>query len=126
RLGGVTEDGYVYAMKLNRESVRRTQQARLDEVALRFERDIESAANQRLGSTADKDTADIINAQIARQRRLAERLKSVRADGRIVLELANGSATVEDVPELPLHNGDSIYIPRRPGTVNVLGAVFQQ
>ncbi len=126
RLGGVTEDGYVYAMKLNRESVRRTQQARLDEVALRFERDIESAASQRLGSTADKENADVINIQIARQRRLAERLRAVRADGRIVLELANGAATVEDLPDLPLHNGDSIYIPRRPGTVNVLGAVFQQ
>jgi polysaccharide biosynthesis/export protein len=95
-------------------------------VALRFEQEIESIGTQRLSGTADKENLDVITAQIARQRRLAERLRMVRADGRIVLELRNGDATIADLPELPLQNGDSIYIPRRPGTVNVLGAVFQQ
>ena len=40
RLGGATDNGYIYAMTLNRESVRRLQQAKLDEAADRFERDL--------------------------------------------------------------------------------------
>ncbi|MBP7581216.1 MAG: capsule biosynthesis GfcC family protein, partial [Vogesella sp.] len=28
-----------------------------------------------------------------------------------------------DVPDLPLENGDAVYVPRQPGTINVFGAV---
>jgi len=41
RLGGPTDAGYIYATQLKRESVRRSQQAKLDEIADRFERDID-------------------------------------------------------------------------------------
>lgn len=126
RLGGVNEDGYLYAMQFNRESVRRAQQAKLDEAADRFEQDIEATANSRMAGKSDKDNIDAITTELARQRQLAQRLRSVKAEGRIVLELANGDAEVKNLPDLPLQDGDSIYIPRKPGTVNVIGSVFQQ
>lgn len=126
RLGGVTENGYLYATKFNRESVRVMQQAQLNEVANRFERDLESNANQRLEATTDKDNIAAVNAEVARQRALAQKLRSIKAEGRIVLELENRDAQVKNLPDLALHDGDSIYVPRKPGTVDVLGAVFQQ
>lgn len=126
RLGGVTENGYVYATQLKRESVKRAQQAKLDEVAVRFERDLESSAAQRLAGTTDKDNIATITAEIERQRRIAQQLRTVKAEGRIVLELPDGDAQVKHLPDLALQDGDSIYIPRKPGTVDVLGSVFQQ
>lgn len=126
RLGGVTENGYLYATKFNRESVRVMQQAQLNEVANRFERDLESNANQRLEATTDKDNIAAVNAEVARQRALAQKLRSIKAEGRIVLELENKDAQVKNLPDLALQDGDSIYVPRKPGTVDVLGAVFQQ
>ncbi|WP_158592245.1 SLBB domain-containing protein [Noviherbaspirillum sedimenti] len=126
RLGGATENGYVYATQLKRESVRRIQQAKLDEVATRFERELESVATQRLAGTTDKDNVATISAEIERQRRLAQQLRAVKAEGRIVLELPDGEAQVKHLPDLALQDGDSIYIPRKPGTVDVLGSVFQQ
>ena len=123
RLGGPTDAGYVFATQLKRESVRRSQQLKLDEVAARFERDLEAAA--RLGGTTDKDTVGIKEAELERQRRVAQKLREIKAEGRIVLELEDGNAQVKHLPDLPLQDGDAIVVPRKPGTVEVLGSVFQ-
>lgn len=125
RLGGTTDAGYIYATQLKRESVRRTQQLKLDELAERFERDVESAASSRVAGTTDKDAIAIQTSELERQRRVAQKMRSVRAEGRIVLELENGDAQVKNLPDLPLQDGDSLFVPRKPGTVDVLGAVFQ-
>ena len=58
-------------------------------------------------------------------RQLAEKLKLAKADGRIVLELESAQVDLQHLPQLVLQDGDSIFVPRRPGTVSVLGAVFQ-
>lgn len=125
RLGGVTENGYVYATKLTRESVRRVQQDKLNEVADRFEKDIESNAKQRIAGTTDKELLAVVTAELERQRQLAQKMRSVKAEGRIVLELPDGEAQVKHLPDLALQDGDSVYIPRKPGTVDVLGSVYQ-
>lgn len=125
RLGGSKDTGYIYATQLKREAVRRSQQVKLDELAERFERDVESAALSRLSGTTDKDSVSIQAAELERQRRVAEKLRSVKAEGRIVLELEDGNAQLKHLPDLALQDGDSIYIPRKPGTVDVLGSVFQ-
>jgi polysaccharide biosynthesis/export protein len=125
RLGGATDNGYVYAMQLKRESVRRSQQLKLDEIATRFERDMESAAGARIAGTTDKDAVAIQNAELERQRSVVQKLRNVKAEGRVVLELEGGDAQVKNLPDLPLQDGDSIFVPRKPGTVEVLGAVFQ-
>lgn len=126
RLGGVNELGYLYATQLKRESVKRAQQVKLDEIADRFERDVESAASARLSGTTDKDAVAIQADELERQRRMAQRLRTVKAEGRVVLELENGDAMLKNLPDFVLQDGDSIFIPRKPGTVDVLGAVFQQ
>ena len=125
RLGGTTENSYVYATQLKRESVRRTQQVKLDEIAARFERELESAATSRVAGTTDKDAIAIQAAELERQRAVAQKLRTIKAEGRIVLELEDGNAQVKNLPDLPLQDGDSIFVPRKPGTVEVLGAVFQ-
>ena len=126
RVGGPTENGYLYAMQVNRESVRSLQQAKLNEVADRFERDLESNATQRIAVSTDKDNATRVATEVEQQRRIVQKMRSVRSEGRIVLELSDGNAQVKNLPDLPLQDGDTIFIPRKPGTVDVLGAVFQQ
>lgn len=125
RLGGLNESGYPYGIQLTRESVRRSQQLKLDEVAMRYEREIESAANSKVAGTIDKDAIAAQDAELARGRRVAQQMRSIKAEGRIVLELEDGNAQLRDLPDVPLQDGDSIFVPRRPGTVEVLGAVFQ-
>ncbi|MDN2675090.1 SLBB domain-containing protein [Janthinobacterium sp. SUN026] len=126
RVGGANENGYLYAMQLNRESVRRAQQIKLNQVADRFERDLESNATQRMSASGDKENAAKTAAEVEQQRRIVQKLRTVKAEGRIVLDLPGVDTQVKNLPDLPLQDGDSILIPRRPGTVDVLGSVFQQ
>lgn len=122
---GVTERGYIFATEVKRESLRRVQQQKLDEIANRYEQEAESSATARVASTTDKDAIAIQAAELERQRRISERLRSIRAEGRIALEFENSDVEVKNMPDLVLQDGDSIAIPRRPGTVQVLGSVFQ-
>ena len=126
RVGGANENGYLYAIQLNRESVRRQQQAKLNEVADRFERDMESNATQRMGASTDQANAAKLAIELDQQRRIVQKLREIKAEGRIVLDLPGMEAQIKNLPDLPLQDGDSVYIPRRPGTIDVLGAVFQQ
>ena len=126
RVGGANENGYLYATQLNRESVRRAQQAKLNEVADRFERDLESNATQRMAASGDKENAAKTAAEVEQQRRIVQKLRTVKAEGRIVLDLPGVETQIKNLPDLPLQDGDTILIPRRPGTVDVLGSVFQQ
>ena len=126
RVGGANDNGYLYATQLNRESVRRAQQAKLNEVADRFERDLESNATQRMAASGDKENAAKTAAEVEQQRRIVQKLRGIKAEGRIVLDLPGVETQVKNFPDLPLQDGDTILIPRRPGTVDVLGSVFQQ
>lgn len=126
RLGGTRENAYVYGTELNRESVREMQQEKLNQVAERFSRDLETSARQQLSSTSDAGNVTIIMAAVERQRAIAQRMATIKAKGRIVLEMEDGNAQVKNLPEVALRDGDSIFVPVRPDTVEVLGAVFQQ
>jgi protein involved in polysaccharide export with SLBB domain len=125
RIGGVTERGYLFATELKRDSVRRAQQERLDEVADRFERQVECSASARLAGATDQSAVAIQAAEVERQRRFAEKLRSVKAEGRISLEHQSSDVQIKNLPHVALQDGDSIYVPRRPDTVQVLGSVFQ-
>ncbi len=126
RIGGATDIGYVYGTKLNRESVRRDQQVKMNEAVDRYERDIESNAKQRLASENDPARIAAIASEQESQRRLAVKLRAVKAEGRIILNLKDASVTINDLPDFPLKDGDLVYIPQKQGTVDVIGAVYQQ
>ncbi|WP_047248597.1 SLBB domain-containing protein [Chromobacterium subtsugae] len=125
RLGGVNDDGYVFATQFKRESIRQMQQQKLDEVSARFEKELEQNAAGRLGKLTDKDAIASVTAEVERQRQIAAKMRDIKAEGRVVLEMKDANAQVKDLPDLELQDGDQVEIPRRPGTVNVLGAVYQ-
>jgi protein involved in polysaccharide export with SLBB domain len=123
---GVTDKAYIFATEVSRESVRVKQQEKLDEVAQRFMSDLETGSSQQMAATTDQVAVAALAAAVERQRTMAQRMATVKSTGRIVLELADGDAQVKNLPDLALRDGDTIYVPRKPDTVGVLGAVFQQ
>ena len=126
RIGGTSEKGYVYGTKLKRESVRIQQQAKMDEVVDRYEKDIQTNAKQRLNGQNDPTQAAQVTAELEMQRSLVQKLRSVKSEGRIILNLKDYNAVINDLPDLPLKDGDTVYIPQKTGTVDVIGAVYQQ
>lgn len=126
RAGGITPSAYMYGAQLTRESTRVLQQAKIDEIASRMERDIERGASTKAASVTSPEAAAGLKAGIDNQRELVKKLKSTKATGRIVLEMDPEQNGIKALPDVALEDGDRIFIPAPPGTINVLGSVYNE
>ncbi len=117
--GGFTQAAYVYAAELTRESVQRTQQENYDRALRDLETDLARASGSQRVSSGEDATAQ--SAKATATDRLIARLRSLRPNGRIVLQMAPDAAAL---PDLALEDGDRILVPPRPTTVGVFGSVF--
>ncbi len=126
RVGGLSNNAYLYGAEFTRESTRALQQKRLDEALDRLAQEVERAAATAASAAVNKDGAEAIKLQSEGQRRLLERLRGAKATGRIVLNVAPEAAQPDDLPEITLEDGDRLVVPARPSTVAVLGSVYNQ
>lgn len=126
RVGGATEKGFLYGTKLTRESIRRQQQQKIRESIDRYEKDVETSAKQRISSANSATDAASVTAELDAQRRIVQKLRSFKPEGRIILSLKNSEIQLDTMPEFPLRDGDQIYVPEKPTTVDVIGAVYNQ
>ena len=122
RVGGFTSNAYLYGAEFTRESVRIDQQEGLDQLIERLEEDTSRNALAPSGVSPD-EVADN-RAKLEAQRQLVEKLREVRATGRVVLDLRPNSTEAGDLPEIALEDGDRFVVPYRPSTVEMLGAVY--
>jgi hypothetical protein len=127
RVGGFTEQAYIFGVALRRESVRRAQQETLDGVLRQLEDELRSHLATRqanLPTSGDPAQMAAFQAQLQFEERFAmdrmARLRAARPEGRIALELD------PDAPSLPavtLEDGDAIVVPPVPSFVKIMGAV---
>jgi polysaccharide biosynthesis/export protein len=126
RAGGLAPSAYLYAAVLTRESTRIQQQERLDMVIAQMERDL---ARQTATASQNARTADEANAArtaMEAQRTSLDKMRQLKADGRIILTLHPDDTGVDSIPDLPLEDGDQLYVPSRPIVVSVVGDVYNQ
>lgn len=118
RAGGLSSDAYLFGSEFRRESTRKLQQQRLNEYLDNLESEASEAASRvsQQGTQSTRALA-ITPAQI-------ERLRGIRATGRIVFNMSPEAAGVESIPDIELEDGDRFVIPRTPGTVSVTGSVY--
>jgi len=126
RAGGLTPNAYLYGAQFTRESTRREQQKRFGDFLSQLERETNESAANLSGRVTSAEQAATAQATLASQRDLIGRLRQIPVNGRIVLDLDPKSQGIAALPALALENGDRLYIPNRPSTVNVIGTVFQQ
>jgi protein involved in polysaccharide export with SLBB domain len=125
RVGGLTNDAFIYAAEFTRESNRITQEKQFKAMLERMERDLEGAASQRLQSATDAAMVAAEKANIDARRETLQRMRTLRPTGRIPLEVAP-DAGIEQIPDLALEDGDKIVIPPKPSVIYVMGAVFNE
>lgn len=126
RAGGFTANAYLYGSEFDRESTRRLQQQRIDDYVRRVDLDASRGTLALMASsTSPQGNINAAGATSAEQA-LLERLKQIRATGRVVLAFQPNSDTIDSVPSIPLENGDRFIVPSTPATVNVVGAVYDQ
>jgi protein involved in polysaccharide export with SLBB domain len=122
RVGGLTPQAYLYGSEFTRESTREDQQKRLDEYINDLERSIERNTSGQRSLSGDEAVAE--RQAVEGQRRLLDKLRQMRATGRIVLELKPTADDVNQLPNLMLEDGDRLLVPFKPATVNVIGSVY--
>jgi protein involved in polysaccharide export with SLBB domain len=126
RAGGLTPQAYLFGSEFVRESTRLDQQRRLDEFVSDLDRDLEEASANQVGTSTSAEESAAMTAKLEGDRRLVEKIRSVRATGRIVLNLEPNDRDVAKLMDLQLEDGDRFLVPSRPSMVNVLGAVYNQ
>lgn len=126
RVGGLTPNAYLFGTEFSRESVRRRQQENLDLLVRRLEAQGQSQSSNVLSNLRDETAAQ---AQLLQQQQQAQlraqvtRLRTLRSNGRMALELNDRSTELASLPNLPLEDGDRVVVPTTPGFVAALGSV---
>jgi len=142
RAGGVMSQAYIYGLEFTRESVRKQQQQNLDQVIRRLESQSQSASATLAANLTGERSAQaqaLQQQQQQQQQSQIARLKALKSKGRVSLELdpALGEsakpfqlgtsrtldADFEQLPDLPLEDGDAILVPPLPMFVSAVGSV---
>lgn len=126
RVGGLSPQAYLIGSEFTREATRKIQQKRLDDMLVQMEAEVQRTAARRSSATLSKEAADTAMAEAMAQETLMNKMKKVKASGRIVLEIPEYAVELKNLPDLVLEDGDRLYIPSVPSTVSVMGTVYNQ
>jgi polysaccharide export outer membrane protein len=119
--GGLTAGAFVYGTQVDRDSLRQQQQASFDRAIADLQLDAAAAPLSDIVSVVTRGASAGARSQAALS--IIDRLKTQKPDGRLVLALGPDATTLP--PDLTLENNDRIFVPPRPKTVGVFGAVYE-
>jgi protein involved in polysaccharide export with SLBB domain len=124
RAGGYTEKAYLRGAKFTRRSVRNDQQKRMDDVLVKTENEISQKQAALASVAASKEELEATKAALEGLSKNIERMKSMKAEGRVVIHLTQLDELKKSSYDLELEGGDALEIPARSNVVNVMGQVF--
>lgn len=122
--GGVSSKAYVFGTELTRDSVKKQQAVSLGQMLDQAQQSLMAQASSATSNVATSDQAKVQNMAIQSQLSFINKMRQIKPSGRIVLNMGSGNAKLADLPDFKLENGDTVYIPPRPDTVNVVGQVY--
>ncbi len=124
RAGGYTDKAYLRGAKFTRRSTRESQQKRMDEIIIKSEKDILQKQAALASVSSSKEELDATKAALDSLMKSVERMKELKAEGRVVMRLSSVEELKKGDYDLELEGGDQLEIPPRPGVVSVLGQVY--
>ena len=126
RLGGLTAQAYVFGIEFSRESVRQRQQENLDALIRRLEAQAQSQATNVASNAKAENQAQaqaLLAQQQAQVKGQIDRLRAMRSNGRMALELDPAGKELAALPPIGLEDGDRILVPSVPSFVAAYGSV---
>jgi len=124
RAGGFTKFTYLKGVFFTRKSAQSLQKNRLNTYISFLEKElllISSRAKREALSPQDNQR---IEKSMAIENQLLDKMKNAKPTGRVIVNIGPLDKFEGSVTDIELEGGDTLYIPRRPGTVNVLGEVY--
>jgi len=126
RAGGFTDKAYLHGAIFTRESVRELQQIQLGQMIDRLEKELLSASTSATSTVLSSDEAKIEAEKLSQSRELVAKLREIKATGRMALRMDQPELLKKTLYDVELEEGDTLYIPINPQTIQVLGSVFNQ
>ncbi len=124
RAGGYTEYAYLRGAVFSRESVKRIQQARLNEMINELELEMARITSEEVMESLSEEDLAAQTEYLKSQKILIRKLQEARATGRVVVDLEPLAQFKGRSTDMILENQDILYVPKQMNTVNVLGAVY--
>lgn len=126
RAGGFTDKAYLKGATFTRESVRKLQQAKLDESIERLQRQVLSKSATATQAALTPEDALQQKAALEQRSALIEKMKAAKAKGRITINLNHLDELKGSSSDLLLEEDDTLIIPERPQHIQVIGSVYNQ
>jgi protein involved in polysaccharide export with SLBB domain len=126
RAGGFSDKAYLKGARFTRKAVQESQQKRMDEVIARTEKDILQKQGELAALSASKEELEATKAALEGLLKGLEKLRTIKAEGRVVIHLAPLNEMEKSPYDLELQGGDALEIPQTPSVVSVMGQVYNQ
>jgi protein involved in polysaccharide export with SLBB domain len=126
RAGGFTDRAFLKGAVFTRERVRELQQTQIDEMVDRLERELAGRAALGVSVAINPEEARIKEIEIRQMNVFLEKLKSARANGRMVVSIADPVTLKGSLYDIELEEGDRLTTPANPQSIQVAGSVFNQ
>jgi protein involved in polysaccharide export with SLBB domain len=129
KAGGPTPQAYIFATSFYRESTRVQQVDAYKRLLIRMEASVKSQAatlTQNMSGGVGTEAAILAQrnqAALAAAQGQIARLKQLKPEGRIALNINPNADSVDAIPDLPLEPGDRLAIPAMSDFVQVYGSV---
>jgi protein involved in polysaccharide export with SLBB domain len=124
RAGGFTDKAYLRAAKFTRVSVQELQQKRMDEMIAKAEQEIVTKQARVASVSSSQEELDATKSALEGLQRSVGLLKTVKAEGRLVIHMSNLNKFKGTPYDVELLGGDILDIPQKPNAINVLGQVY--
>ena len=126
RAGGYTDEAYLRGAAFTRESVRTLQQASLDEMVKRMEREVMSQGSAQMATAVSKEEIEAKKVELEQKRKFIDSLYDLKATGRMTIRMAHARLLKGSDYDITLEDGDILTIPIKNNVVNVVGAVMSR
>ncbi len=121
KVGGFTEDAYLFGSVFLRDSVRKKEQKALDRMFDQLERLV---ADVHVSQGVEKDQKMPKDQSAKDVFQVLKQLSPEKALGRMVVDMEEAVSRCDEVFDVVLEDGDRIIVPRFQDDVNVVGQVY--
>ena len=126
RVGGFTKEAYAYGIVFKRTDVKNSQEKNLQAFIVRMQSQVLQNAAAASVQAISAEEAASAKTEMTLNQGLLENLKSMREqeEGRVAINITeNVEEWAGSANDLLLKNGDSIFVPKRPQEVLVMGEI---
>jgi protein involved in polysaccharide export with SLBB domain len=124
RAGGFTKDAFLRGAIFSRLSVQKRQQELLNQIIEQLEQEVARTSMKEISTSFDKEETEMQKQALETRKFLLSRLKTVRAQGRVIIRLSEAGKLEGTENDLVVEPGDQLTVPRTPQVINVLGRVY--